>query len=198
MRRAFATFVLLLMSATPALAAVQEEGPPDFLSPEGGLMIWTLAIFLVLLLLLSRFAFRPLLAAVEAREKSLQDAIDAARRDREGAQRLLEEQQRNLDASRAEAQQLIVQGRQAGERLRADMLEQTRAEQQQMLERARREIGAERDRAIAELRKEAVELAILGAGRVIDRNLDDKTNRQLVESFLSSLDTDARGEGARR
>lgn len=198
MRRAFATFVLLLMSATPALAAVQEEGPPDFLSPEGGLMIWTLAIFLVLLLLLSRFAFRPLLAAVEAREKSLQDAIDAARRDREGAQRLLEEQQRNLEESRAEAQQLIVQGRQAGERLRADMLEQTRAEQQQMLERARREIGAERDRAITELRKEAVELAILGAGRVIDKNLDDKTNRQLVESFLSSLDTDARGEGARR
>ncbi len=194
MRRTFATFVLLLMSASPALAAVQEEGPPDFLTPEGGLMIWTLAIFLVLLVLLSRFAFKPLLTAVEAREKSLQDAIDAARRDREAAARLLEEQQRKLDESRAEAQKMIVEGRQAGERLRADMVEQTRAEQQEMLERARHEIGVERDRAIAELRKEAVELAVLGASRVIEKNLDDPTNRQLVESFLSSLDSG----GARR
>jgi F-type H+-transporting ATPase subunit b len=191
MRTFFSALALLMLSAAPALAAPQEgDAPPAFLTPEGGLMIWTLLIFIVLLLILSRFAFKPLLAAVEAREQSLQDAIDSARRDREEAAALLAAQRQQLEDARGEAQKLIVDGRQAGERMRVDMIEQTRLEQQEMLERARREIGAERDRAIAELRREAVDLAILGAGRVIERNMDDESNRKLVESYLSSLATD--------
>ncbi len=195
MRNALAVTALLLLSASPALAAVDPaEGPPDFLSPEGGLMIWTLLIFLGLMFLLTRFAFKPILAAVEAREQKLQEAIDAAKRDREEAARLLEEHRRQMEETRAQAQKLIVEGRQTGERLRAEMLEQTRQEQQQVLERARSEIANERDRAIAELRREAVDLAIVGASRVIERNLDDQANRQLVESYLGSLE----GNGARR
>jgi F-type H+-transporting ATPase subunit b len=191
MRTFFSALALLMLSAAPALAAPQEgDAPPAFLTPEGGLMIWTLLIFIVLLFILSRFAFKPLLAAVEAREQSLQDAIDSARRDREEAAALLAAQRQQLEDARGEAQKLIVDGRQAGERMRVDMIEQTRLEQQDMLERARREIGAERDRAIAELRREAVDLAILGAGRVIERNMDDESNRKLVESYLSSLATD--------
>jgi F-type H+-transporting ATPase subunit b len=191
MRTFFSAIALLMLSAAPLLAAPQEgDAPPAFLTPEGGLMIWTLLIFIVLLFILSRFAFRPLLAAVEAREKSLQDAIDSARRDREEAAALLAAQRQQLEDARGEAQKLIVDGRQAGERMRADMIEQTRLEQQDMLERARREIGAERDRAIADLRREAVDLAILGAGRVIERNMDDESNRRLVESYLASLATD--------
>jgi F-type H+-transporting ATPase subunit b len=187
MRIALSTLALLALTAAPAFAAQQPDAPPDFLTPEGGLMIWTLAIFIVLLVILSRFAFKPLLAAVEARELALQDAVDGARRDREEAARLLEEQRRQMDEARAEAQALIVEGRQAGEQLRLDILEQGRVEQQNMLERARREIAIERDRAIADLRREAVELAILGAGRVIEKNLDNEANRQLVENFLGSL-----------
>jgi F-type H+-transporting ATPase subunit b len=80
--------------------------------------------------------------------------------------------------------------------MRGELLEQTRQQQQELLERARREIDAERDRAIAELRREAVDLAIAGASKVIERNLDDTSNRQLVENFLGSL-TPA-GDGARR
>jgi len=66
------------------------------------------------------------------------------------------------------------------------MIEETRAQQQEMLERARREIGQEKEIAIAQLRAEAIELAIKGAERVIEKNLDDATNRKLVESFLAS------------
>lgn len=74
--------------------------------------------------------------------------------------------------------------------MRSRLLESTHAEQAELLERARREIGAERDRAIAELRREAVDLAIAGASRVIERNLDDQTNRRLVEQYLSSIPTE--------
>ena len=70
------------------------------------------------------------------------------------------------------------------------MIEETRGQQQEMLERARREIESEKVRAIADLRREAVELAIAGASKVIEKNLDDASNRQIVESFLSSIPSD--------
>lgn len=152
-------------------------------------MFWTLIIFVVLLFVLSRAAFKPMLAAVEAREKSLEDAIANAKADREAAAKLLAEHQAQLDQARGEAQKLIAEGRSVGDKIRADMVEETRGQQQEMLERARREIESEKERAIADLRREAVELAIAGASKVIEKNLDDASNRQIVESFLSSIPT---------
>ena len=168
-------------------ATVQEEGGADLLSPNGGLMFWTIVIFALLLVILSRFAFKPMLAAVEARERSLQDAIDAAKRDREEAARILAEHRAQLEKSRGEAQKLIADGRATAEKLRSDLLEQTKAQQQEMLDRARRDIETEKVNAIAALRREAVDLAIAGAGKVIERNLDNDANRKLVESFLGSV-----------
>ena len=173
----------LLLSIT---AAVQEE-KADLLTPNGGLMFWTIVIFALLLVILSRFAFKPMLAAVEARERSLQDAIDAAKRDREEAARILAEHRAQLEKSRGEAQKLIADGRATAEKLRSDLLEQTKAQQQEMLDRARREIETEKVNAIASLRREAVDLAIAGAGKVIERNLDNDANRKLVENFLGSV-----------
>jgi F-type H+-transporting ATPase subunit b len=179
--------VPLLLAAAPAVAQEAEGGSVNLLSPSGGLMFWTLIIFVLLLLLLSKFAFPPILGAVEARERSLQEAIEGARADREAAAALLAQQRAELERSRTEAQQLIADGRTAGERLRAEMLEQTRAQQQELLDRARREIEAERDRAIMELRREAVDLAIAGASKVIEQNLDDAANRRLIDSFLATV-----------
>jgi F-type H+-transporting ATPase subunit b len=159
----------------------------NLLSPNGGLMFWTLVVFLLLLFILGRFVFPKITASVEARERALEEAIEGAKRDREEAARALAEQQRQIEAARNEAQKIIVEGRQIGEKLRTDMIEETHRQQQQMLERARREIEAEKENAIAELRKEAIELAIAGASKVIEQNLDDQSNRKIVESFLSSI-----------
>ena len=155
-------------------------------------MFWTLLVFLLLIFILRRFAFKPLLAAVEAREQSLQRALDEARKDREDAAKLLEEHQRQLDAARGEAQRFIAEGRATAEKMKAEMLEATRAQQQELMERARRDIDQEKSRAIAELRREAVDLAIAGASKVIEKDLDSGANRQLVESFLSSIPAQAK------
>ena len=180
---------MLLQEHGPAAAAGAEAAKPGLLTPAGGLMFWTLIIFVILSFILSRYAFKPISAAVEAREKALEDAIAGAKADREAAAKLLAEHQAQLDASRGEAQKMIAEGRSIGEKIRAEMVEETRGQQQEMLERARREIEAEKQRAIADLRREAVELAIAGAGKVIEKNLDDASNRQIVESFLSSIPT---------
>jgi F-type H+-transporting ATPase subunit b len=169
-------------------AALQEgEAKTDLLSPNGGLMFWTIVIFTILLVVLSRFAFKPMLSAVEARERALQDAIDAAKRDRDEAQRVLAEHRAGLEKARSEAQKLIADGRATAEKLRNDLLEQTKAQQQEMLESARRAIETEKNNAIASLRREAVDLAIAGASKVIERNLDSEANRKLVETYLGSV-----------
>jgi F-type H+-transporting ATPase subunit b len=180
----------LAFAALPAMAqdaAHEAEAKRGLLDPHAGLMFWTLLIFVALWLLLRKFAFPAIFAAVEAREKALEDAIAAAKRDREEAAKLLEEHRRQIDAARADAQRLIAEGGKAGEKIRTEMIEEARRQQQEILDRARQEIGVERDRAIAELRREAVDLAIRGASKVIERNLDDDTNRKIVERFLGDL-----------
>ena len=171
----------------PLLILAAQEGGGGLLNPNTGLMAWTLIIFVTLFLLLRKYAFPAIVAAVEERERALEEAIQAAKRDREEAQHLLEEHRKGIDAARADAQRLIAEGAKAGEKIRLEMVEQARHQQQEILERARQEIGAERDRAIAELRHQAVELAIKGASKVIEQNLDDAANRKIVEDFLADL-----------
>jgi F-type H+-transporting ATPase subunit b len=188
MKKLVVPLALTALSAPPyAWAAAEEAAKTDLLSPNTGLMFWTLLIFVALWLILTKYAFKPITAAVEARERALREAIEAATRDREAAARLLEEQRAQIESARTEAQRIIAEGRATGDKLRGQMVEETRQQQQDMLERARQEIGREKELAIAEMRAEAVDLALRAAEKVIEKNLDARTNRQIVEKFLESL-----------
>ncbi len=191
MRRTFATVCLMPVAATALLA--QEEhaataGNTNLLDPKVGLMFWTLIIFVLLLVVLAKYAYPPLLSAVEAREAALEKAITEAKADRAEAAKLLAEQQKQLAETRADVQKVMADGRAATDALRAEMLEKVKAEGADMLDRTRREMQAEKEKAVAELRREAIDLAISGASKVIGRNLDSATDRSLVESFLAGLD----------
>jgi F-type H+-transporting ATPase subunit b len=177
-----------------SLALLQEHAAPPsgLMSIQLNLMFWTLVIFGILFWVLKRFAFPAILDAVEKREKALADALEGAKRDRDEAAKLLADQRAQIEAARADAQKLIAEGRVVAEKSRADLLEKTRQDQQELLERARRDIATERDKAIAELRRTAVDLAIAGASKVVEENLDSDKNRKLVESFLSSLSAERR------
>jgi F-type H+-transporting ATPase subunit b len=183
----------ILLVANTAIAAAQEgaehaaSGGGGLMSLQLNLMFWTLGIFVILYIILRKFAFGPITAAVEAREKALEDAIEGAKRDREAAALLLQQHQAAIEAARGEGQKLIADARGVAEKMRSDMLEQTRHEQQDLLERARREIETEKDRAIAQLRREAVDLALAAASKVVEQNLESERNRTLVESYLSSI-----------
>ena len=187
MRKFVAVASALLVSALP-LAAQEADAPKGgLLTPTGGLMVWTLLIFVGTFGILWWKAYPKILEAVEAREKVLSDALAAAKKDREDAAALLAEHQKALDATRDEVQKIMTDARATAEKVRTDIVEQAHKEQQSMLERARAEIGAERDRAMIELRKQTVELAVRAAGKVIERNLDVETNRAVVENFLASI-----------
>lgn len=183
------SLALVAAHATPLFAQEAQGGGGGgaLVALKINLMFWTLIIFAILYFMLNKWAFPAILGAVEKREKALEDALASAKSDRDEAQRLLEEQRRQIEGARNEAQKLIADGRVVAEKMRNDLLEQTRQEQQGILERARREIETEKERAVAQLRREAVNLALAGASKVIEENLDNSKNRQLVENFLESL-----------
>ena len=185
MRKSTTLIAMQLLLALPV--AAQDEPKSNLLKPDAGLMFWTVVIFLLLFAILAWKAYPAILGAVEAREKALNDALLSAKKDREAAAAALAEQQKKLEQTREEAQKLIAEGRAAGDKVRVDVIGQAKAEHDAMLERARAEIQAERDRALLELRREAVELAVRGASKVLEKNLDDAANRKIVDDYLASI-----------
>jgi F-type H+-transporting ATPase subunit b len=187
MRLSLSVLALLALVSSPALAA-EEGGKASLLDPHYGLMFWTVVVFVLTFFVLKRFAWKPILGAVQAREQSLLDAIAAAEQDRNEAKKLLAEQRAAIESARTEAQRYIAEGRATAESMRGEMLEQTRQQQGELLERARKEIESEKSKAIDELRREAVDLALAGAGKLIGQKLDAASDRKLVEQYLSSLE----------
>jgi F-type H+-transporting ATPase subunit b len=178
---------MLSLTLQEHTSATQEHasGP---LTVEPGLMLWTVFVFLLLLAILKKFAWPAILGAVEAREQALERQLAEAARDRELAAALLAEHQKLIAEAKTQAHAVIVEARNVAEKERALAIEKTKQEQEELLARARREIAAERDSAVAELRREAVDLSLAAASKLIEKRLDGETDRKLVLEFLASLD----------
>jgi F-type H+-transporting ATPase subunit b len=175
--------------ATPA-AAEHAESPGVF-NLASNVSFWTVIIFLVLLFILSKFAFPAILGYAAAREKRIQDALDQSQRDREESARILEEQRQALARAREEAQGFISEAQKTAERVRRDILEKARVEQEELLARAKREIEDERLRVVDSLRREAVDLAVAAASKLVEKRLDSQEDRRIVTEFLAHVEKGA-------
>jgi F-type H+-transporting ATPase subunit b len=169
-----------------AAAHEASGGGPFSINP--GLIIWTLVVFGLLMVLLWRFAWPSILKAVEERERRIQKQLEDAERANAEAQRLLEEHKKTIAAARGEAQDMIAKAKAVAEKERAALLAKAREEYESLLVRARKDIDAEKEKALVELRREAVELSIAAASKVIEANLDTDANRRLVADYLASLE----------
>lgn len=149
-----------------------------------GVSFWTVVIFLALLWVLKRYAFPPILGYAEAREQRIQEILNQAAQDRAEAERLMEEQRAALTEARQRAEEIIGEGKDAGERVRQDIMERAREEQEELLERARKDIEREREQALEAIRREAVELSIAAAGKLVERRLDADEDRKLVKEYI--------------
>ena len=169
------------------LAAEGSGGGP--LVVNGGLMIWTLIVFGLLLFVLRRYAWPAILGAVQAREAALEKQIAEAEKNRSESAALLEQHRKLVAEGRGQAQSLLAEAKAAGEKERALAVERTRQEQDDLLARARREIAAEKEKAVVELRREAVDLSLAAAAKLIGQRLSSEADRKLVEEYLASLET---------
>ena len=159
----------------------------DLLRVEPGLIFWTVVTFLLLLGILWKFAWNPILGALEARERAIQKTIDDAERLQEEARGVLEEHQKRLAEAREERNKILDEARAAGEHLKNDVLEKARHEADQVLVRAKRQIELETEQALLTIRDQAADLAIKAAERVIERALTDDDQRRFAREAVEEL-----------
>jgi F-type H+-transporting ATPase subunit b len=154
---------------------------------NSGLILWTILTFVIVLLILRSAAWKPLLAALGAREESIRASLREAADARGEAAKLLEENRRQLARAEEQSQRIIREGRDMGERLKAELLEKANATSLHMIEQAREEIRREKDAALVQLRNEVGELVIAAAGKILDANLDTPKQRQLADAAIREI-----------
>lgn len=159
----------------------------DLLSADPGLIVWTIVTFLLLLGILWKFAWNPILGALDAREQAIQKTIDDAERLQAEAEAVLQEHQKRLAEARADGNRIMEEARQAGEHMKQDILEKARSESDKVLERAHRQLELETEQAIQTIRAQAADLAIKVAEKVLERSLTDADHRRLADEAIAEL-----------
>jgi F-type H+-transporting ATPase subunit b len=187
LRRA-AVALLFAAAALPALASEGGGGGASLIEPKFGTVFWTLITFLLLLALLGRFAWKPLVGALEHREQAIQESIDKASEDRVQAEELLRQHRELVDQARRDRGEAVAEGQRDAEKLKAEILDEARKQREQLLAQTQSQVDAGLRQARAELRDVAVDLAIRSAEKLLTKNLDDATQRKLVEEYLADLD----------
>jgi F-type H+-transporting ATPase subunit b len=186
--------VASLISALPLAAAdapAKEEGGSFLVSPNVGLMIWTLIVFTISLYVLSKLVFPRIQEALDRRQKVIEESIDAAERTRVEADELLAEYRERLAQAREQAEEIVSRARKAAEAAEASALTDAKAKREELLEQTKRDIAAETRRAIQEIRNEVADLTILATEKVTRKTLTADDQRRLVEEALSELDFSA-------
>jgi F-type H+-transporting ATPase subunit b len=184
-----------IITALPLAADAAKEESSNFLvSPDIGLMIWTLLAFLVAFLVLRKLAFPRISEALDRRQRAIEESIDTAERTKTEAEQLLAEYRERLKEARSQAEEIVMRARKAGEQHERESLEQARESREDLLEQTRRDIEAETRRAIQEIRREVADLTVAATEKVTRKTLSEDDQRRLVEEALGELDFTALGE----
>ena len=156
---------------------------------DPGLFIWTIATFLVLLTLLAKFAWRPLLQALAAREETIRKSLADAEKARLELERLNQESEAIIRQARVEAESIIGSSRADAERLRGELRERARAEAEGIIKNAERQIQLETTRALQQIRHEAIDLSVMIASKIIQKNLSKEDNQRLIDEALKQVES---------
>jgi F-type H+-transporting ATPase subunit b len=183
---------LTLVAVSGAVAWAQEASPPpgegSQLPPtDWGLQIWTLVSFVVLLVLLSKFAFKPIAQALDRRGETIKKSIEEAEKQRAEAKKSMDDYQKQLAEARAEANKIIEEARGLGETVRKEVVEKANSEASAAVQRAQEEIQRQKEKGIQEMKDTVASLSVQIASRVIEKEVNEATHRQLIDSLIKDL-----------
>ena len=157
--------------------------------PDPGLFLWTILTFLVLVTLLARFAWRPLLQALDSRQELIRKSLDDAQQAKQELERLQHESAQIIRQARIDAEAVVVQSRSDAAKLGEEMRQKAKAEADGIIRNAERQIQLETQRALQQIRHEAVDLSVMIASKILQRNLTKEDNEKLIEEALNQVET---------
>lgn len=152
-----------------------------------GLVVWTIVTFVLLAVVLRAFAWKPLLAALHKREEDVRSSLERAGHAKQEAERILEENRKQLAKADTEARRMLSEGRALGEKLKSEIVDQANRQSRTMIDQAKYEIERDKEAALSQLRGEVANLAIKAAEKILDESLDERRHRKIVDSYLKDL-----------
>ncbi len=155
---------------------------------DPGVIIWTALTFGLLLLVLAKTAWKPILKALDTREDSIRQSIERAEEAKHEAERLLAENRKGIAEAEGRAQELIREAREMAEKVRAEAMSKAQADANRLLDRARSEIEQDKQQALEQLHGVVAELAVDAAGKILKESIDMARQRKLVEGFLDTME----------
>jgi F-type H+-transporting ATPase subunit b len=173
--------VLLFISNDP------HEKKDTLLSVEPGLLIWTIIIFFILLLILKKYAWGPLLKSLNDREQTIKDSVEKAEYLKQEAEKILAQNKQLLAKADEDARKVIAEGKELAEKLRNDLISKTSDDTARMINQAKSEIEREKVAAMNTLKDEIANLAVQAAGKIIDENLDAAKQKKIIDGFINKI-----------
>jgi F-type H+-transporting ATPase subunit b len=173
-----------LATTLPVVAAEGGEGPLAF---NAGLFIWTLLTFLVMFALLAKLAFKPIAEALDRRSQTIKQALDDAEKSRADAKKMMDDYQKQLADARNEAKKIMDEGRALGDNVRREVVEKANAEASAILQRTQEELNRAKDKSLQELKDTVAQLSVQIAGKVIEKEVNEATHRQLIDNLIRDL-----------
>jgi len=150
-------------------------------------MIWAIINFLILVAILHKFLYKPIIGMLDSRKQAIQSQLDQASEARNEAMQVKEEYTREMQNARQEAQEIINRATKLAEVSKSGILQEAKAESEKVLKRAQEEINLEKEKAKAELRNEVASLAVLAAGRVLERTIKTEDHEQMIRQFVQEV-----------
>jgi len=168
--------------------AAEDSGGSFLVSPNLGLMIWTLLVFGITMYVLSKVAFPRIQEALDKRANAIRDSIDQAEKTREEADKILEEYRARLREAREQADDIVARARKAAETTKSQATDEGREKREELLAAARRDIEAETRRSLERIRKEVADLTVLTTEKVTRKSLSGDDQKRLIDEALAEVD----------
>jgi F-type H+-transporting ATPase subunit b len=186
-RKLLNCLMLAGFSLWPVAAQAAEEGSENLLALKWNLWAWTLLTFAVMFLVLAKLAFKPIAEALDRRGQTIKKSIEDAEKQRAEAKKLMEDYQKQVADARNEAGKIIEEARQLGERVRKEVVDKANTEASAAVQRAQEEIQRQKEKGIQEMKDTVAALSVQIASRVIEKEVNEATHRQLIENLIKDL-----------
>ncbi|MFZ0453105.1 MAG: F0F1 ATP synthase subunit B [Ignavibacteriaceae bacterium] len=176
----------MLFSLSLTIISVILEGI-NLVEVNPGLIIWTIVTFIFLLIILKKVAWKPILTALDQRESAIKESLEKAEKAKEEAQKVLDENQANLAKAEEESKKIIDQSRAFAEKLKSQMLQESKQQAQKLVADASEEIERKKDAAFNELKNQIAEIAVQAAEKILKENVNKEMNKKIVNDYISEI-----------
>jgi len=178
---------MMLFGFNIQIIARMLEGKIDLLEVNPGLIVWVILTFIVLLFVLKKVAWKPILSALDNREAAIRESLEKAEKAQEEAKKVLEENKANIQKAEEESKKIITQSREYAEKLKDQMMQDGKEQAKKIVDEATAEIERKKEAAFEELKTQVAEIAVQAAEKIMNANLDKEAQKKIANKFIGEI-----------